>query len=203
MAKFIIEHLDVLGKWILIEYKHSYEIAKREGVDLLVCGLKLEGIPSTEKRFYEIFDPKNVIILDPQANEPLKTEDFDGIDAVIIGGILGDHPPRGRTKSLLSDRFPQSKKRNIGKLQFAIDGALYVAIQVMKGKKLEEIPTINGLKIISEFKGAEEEIILPFGYPLVNGKPLISEELIKYLIGNRPHRIKWGEDEYISYWQRV
>ncbi|BFH73793.1 hypothetical protein SJAV_17370 [Sulfurisphaera javensis] len=190
---FVIEHLDVLSKWILAEYKHSYEIAKNEKVDLLITGVKIEGLPSTEKRFYEIFNPENVIILDPQAEEELKPN--DKAEAIIIGGILGDHPLRGRTKTLLSDIFPKAKKRNIGKLQFPIDGALYVAIQIMKGKRLSEIPIVFGLSIITNFKGLEEEIYLPFAYPLVNGSPLISEEVIKYLVGNRNYRLKWGGKE--------
>ncbi|WP_338598818.1 hypothetical protein V6M85_08630 [Sulfolobus tengchongensis] len=201
--KFIIEHLDNLSKWIITEYKHCYEIAKREGVDLLITGVNIDGLPSSEKRFHEIVDVKKSIILDPKAEEQLVPEDFNYTDVIVIGGILGDHPPKGRTKTLLSDRFPEAKKRNIGKMQFTIDGALYVAIQVMKGKRIQDIPVIFGLKIITELKGIKEEIVLPFAYPIVNGMPLISHELIKYLVGNRQFSLKWGEYEDISDWQRV
>lgn len=185
--KIVIEHLEEkLSKWLLIEYKHSYNIA---GERLLITGIKIEGIPSTEKRFNQIFNPSRIIILDPQAPEELKPEDLIDIEALIIGGILGDHPPKGRTKSLLSDKFPEAKKRNIGDKQFPIDGAVYVANEVINGKRLKEIPYVYGLSIITKFKGAEREIVLPYAYPIINGRPLISEELIKYLIKSEEYKI--------------
>ncbi|MEM1646553.1 MAG: hypothetical protein QXL96_12010 [Ignisphaera sp.] len=191
MKKIVVEHLEPeLSKWVLIEYRHAYKIA---GESLLITGIKIEGLPSTERRFYEIFDPSRVIILDPQAKERLRKEDLQWADAIVIGGILGDHPPRGRTKEYLSDKFPQAIKRNIGDKQFSIDGAVYIAYQMLiNDKGLEEIPYTFGILITTNYRGVTNEIYLPYAYPLVNGRPLISEELIRYLIKGNSYELRWG-----------
>ncbi|MBS7605465.1 hypothetical protein KEJ31_04085, partial [Candidatus Bathyarchaeota archaeon] len=63
--------------------------------------------------------------------------------------------------------------------QFSIDGAVYVAKLISEGFKLEDIPVKRGLRIkIND--GAE--IYLPYMYPLKDGKPLISEDLLRYLV---------------------
>ncbi len=190
--KIFIEHLEPsAGEWILIEYRSSYRIA---GDRLLITGLEVPGIPSTQKRFYEIVDPGEVIILDPQAKEPLEPEDLKQYSYVVVGGILGSHPPRGRTRELLSSRFPQAAKRNIGRLQFSIDGSVYMVLEVYRGRRLNEIPVARGVRIRRTLsRGIEHEIYLPYAYPLVDGKPLISVELVRYLVGEGDHVIEYDE----------
>jgi len=193
MMKIVIEHLEpTLSKWVLIEYEHSFRIA---GDLLLITGVKIEGLPSTEKRFYELFNPSRVIILDPKAEKKLRREDLRDKDAIVIGGILGDHPPKGRTKELLSDKFPEAVKRNIGDKQFPIDGAVYVAYKVIEGSELDDIPYVFGLLIRTRYKGVSREIYLPYAYPLINGRPLISEKLIKYLTNSEDYELRWGVSE--------
>ncbi len=120
-----------------------------------------------------------ILVLDPQASRPLEPEDFKGVDFVVVGGIMGDHPPKGRTRKLLTSRLPGCKARNIGEHQFSVDGAMYVAMMVSKGLTLEEIPIKVGLEIkVDEYLTIE----LPYAYPLVSGRPLISQELIEYLV---------------------
>jgi ribosome biogenesis SPOUT family RNA methylase Rps3 len=46
------------------------------------------------------------------------------------------------------------------------------------GRRLEEIPMIFGLEIEASKK---HSVYLPYAYPLVDGKPLISCELVNYL----------------------
>lgn len=177
--RIFIEHLeDGLSRWILAEYMHSLLIA---GDMILVTGAKIPGIPSTEKRFHELVDPSRVLILDPQADEELAPEDLEKVEAAVVGGILGAHPPLGRTKKLLSDRFPQALKRNIGPDQFPIDGAVYVVVQIARGSRLHQIPRAVGITLRRRLAGVEHEIHLPYACPLVGGRPLISNGILRIL----------------------
>ena len=183
--KFVIEHLEEeIGKWLYIEYKHASEIVGRE--NLMFTNVKrvedrnlLSEFGEVEARsFRDVFRQDEVVILDLKAERKLVTSDFYGKKAVVIGGILGDNPPRGRTQRHLSNLCPKAVKRNLGRKQFSIDGAVYVAKMVSEGIPLEAIRVVDGLNIkVDEFV----EIYLPYVYPLNDGKPVIHEELVKYL----------------------
>jgi len=182
---FVIEHLEPkISKWLYMEYEHSSRIVGRDR--LIFTNIKRSedaeilsdlGFVKSES-FVEIFDPEEIIILDPKASRELKPEDFINKNAVIIGGILGDHPPRGRTQKLITARAPKALSRNIGNGQFSIDGAIYVAKLVSEGVRLKDIPIKRGLHIRL---GEKAEIFMPYLYPLRDGKPVISEKIIKYL----------------------
>ena len=183
--KFVIEHLEEeIGKWLYIEYKHASEIVGRE--NLIFTNVKrvedrnlLSEFGEVEARsFRDVFRQDEVVILDLKAERKLVTSDFYGKKAVVIGGILGDNPPRGRTQRYLSNLCPKAIKRNLGRKQFSIDGAVYVAKMVSEGIPLEAVRVVDGLNIkVDEFV----EIYLPYVYPLNDGKPVIHEELVKYL----------------------
>ncbi|MEM1757611.1 MAG: SAM-dependent methyltransferase, partial [Candidatus Bathyarchaeia archaeon] len=181
---FIIEHLEPeVSKWLLFEYMHASEIVGKEklwftNVKRIEDFQKLKTLGRVcLERAFELFPPFKVIVLDPKANLSLKPNDFEGKEAVIIGGILGDHPPKGRTSKLLTATLPGAIVRNIGKVQFSIDGAIYVAKLVSEGTPLEAISVKRGLRIKFDNKG---EIYLPYAYPIKNGKPLINPKLIEY-----------------------
>jgi len=186
---FVIEHLEPeTGKWLLYEYEHASKIVGKNRLIFTNVKKKSDAIKLSrlgkveEKSAAEIFSPEKVIILDPKAEEPLKPEDFAGKDAVIIGGILGDHPPKGRTRKLLTRRFPKATVRNIGKSQFSIDGAVYVAKLVGEGTPLEEIPIKKGLSLKLD---EHAEVYLPYAYPLKDGKPVVSQKLVAYLCSDQ------------------
>jgi len=194
--KIVIENLEPLGKWVLYEYEHSYEVA---GDLLLITNARIEGLPSTERRFYEVFDLNKVIILDPKAERKLEPEDLVEKDAVVIGGILGDHPPKGRTWQLLSSKFPQAEVRNLGKLQLPIDNAVLVTKLVMEGKRLEEIEIARGLKFECSFLRAKRTVVLPFGYVVYEGKPFVSMKVLKLLGFKDGCKLSWNlTDEEMS-----
>ncbi|MBC7130348.1 hypothetical protein H5T51_03890 [Candidatus Bathyarchaeota archaeon] len=182
---FVIEHLEhEIGKWLLFEYMHASEIVGRKhlwftNVKRADDAARLKPLGRVEaRRAAEIFKPTKVLILDPKANMQLRPEDFNGKEAVIIGGILGDHPPKGRTSKLLTRAFPGAAARNLGKAQFSIDGAIYVAKLVSEGISLERIPIKKGLTIkLDDYS----EVYLPYAYPLKDGKPVISPWLVEYL----------------------
>lgn len=183
--KFVIEHLEPeVGTWLNIEYAHASEIVGKNrltftNVKSEADKAKLSKLGTVkEQSFAEIYDPSEIVILDPKANYALTPKDLACKKAVIIGGILGDHPPRGRTKILITNRLQGATARNIGKKQFAIDGAIYIAKLVSEGVRLEEIPVKKGLTIKLS---ASHSVYLPYAYPLKDGKPLIHKALIEYL----------------------
>lgn len=182
---FVIEHLEPeIDKWLLFEYEHASEIVGKNHLQFTNVKkesdkLALSKLGAVEnKSAIKVFNPEKVVVLDPKAKLPLKPEDFAEKGAVIIGGILGDYPPKGRTSQLLTRRFPRAVVRNIGRWQFAIDGAVYVAKLVSEGTLRETIPVTKGLTLRLNEYG---EVYLPYAYPLKNGKPVISQKLVTYL----------------------
>jgi ribosome biogenesis SPOUT family RNA methylase Rps3 len=182
--KFIIEICEpFISNWLLLEIKHSSSIVGKD--KLLITNVKESYVQHLSKyanvTTSSIIDLKEfhdkIIILDPLADLTLIPDEASH-HILVIGGILGDNPPQGRTFKYITSKLPHCKARNLGKKQFSIDGAIYVAKLISEGKKLEEIPIMENLIIkVDDF----HEIILPYVYPLVNNKPLISDELIEYL----------------------
>jgi len=182
---FVIEHLEPkLSEWLWIEYSHAVEIAGKERVMItnvrsLESRKRIQNLCRVEAQsVLEIFPHSELIILDPKARKPLTAKDFSSGRMIVVGGILGDDPPRGRTAELLSEKVPKAVRRNLGRKQFSIDGAVFVAMEVARGKTLGEIPVVVDVEISVS---PHCSVGLPFAYPLVNGKPLISKRLEKYL----------------------
>ena len=181
MPYLIIEHLEKLGEWVLLEYKHASEwwgdkliftnVKKDEREELA----KLGGIiPQSVTEFP--FDRSKMIILDPFAEEKLRPEDIEEDTIIVVGGILGDFEFTGKTKKFITDKIEGARARNIGKVQFSIDGSVIVAKLIAEGKRLEEIdyeenPTIK----LDEFS----EITLHYAVPKLNGKLLLTPGLIE------------------------
>lgn len=181
---FVIEHLEPkLSEWLLIEYEHAAKLAGRKNI--LITNVKkkpdrrkLSEFCEVESRSVaEIFPQGELVVLDPKARKKLTRKDLRG-RRLAIGGILGDDPPKDRTKEMLTGKIPGVLSRNLRKGQLAIDGAVYLAKQVGRGRKLEEIQIQQSIEIPI---GKNLSIILPFSYPLVKGKPLISDKIIGYL----------------------
>ncbi len=182
---FIIEHLEPkLSEWLRVEYLHAARIVGKN--NLLLTNVKktkefqkIKRIAQVERRrVKELFNQKELVVLDPRARKKLSPADMRGKRSIVIGGILGEEPPLGRTRKLLTASLPRALPRNLGKHQFAIDGAVYMAKRVLEGKRLEEVPVQRGLEIqISEVYST----FLPYASPLVKGKPLVSSELVDYL----------------------
>ena len=187
-VKVAIEHLEPkLGAWLLCEYENASKILGKDSI--LFANMKDARERSKLRRLgevrresvLEIFPCERLLILDPRALKRLKPMDIKD-RVIVIGGILGDHPPRGRTERLLTDFAPDAIARNIGKWQFTIDGSAHVAKEVAKGKELDEVPIQRGLVIRRRLRPSGwHEIRLPYAYPVVGGVPLISKRLVEYL----------------------
>lgn len=192
-VKVVIENLEEKpSKWLMLEYENSSEIVGRENI--IFTNVRDEKLRNLLKGLGEVYEESvlelgldgNLIILEPQAPKLLTPEDYrlKVVNYVVVGGILGDHPPRGRTWKLLTSKLKTGNPRSLGRGQFAINGAVYVALQVARGLTLNDIPVVEGLEIeVSRSKTYTHTIYLPYVYPIVDGKPLIPRGLIEYLKG--------------------
>lgn len=184
----IIEHLEEeFSIWLFLEYRHSSLIYGKEYLWYTNLPSKYHKIMKKYGKTFEksvidliregFIDKSKVIILDPAAKEELTYIDLVENNYVIVGGILGDHPPRQRTKILLSSRLGDVKKRNIGNGQYSIDGAVYYVNFLWSNKSIEKMKYIDGITIETQYG----YIRLPFRYPIVDNKPLTAPGLIEYL----------------------
>ncbi len=188
MVMIVIEHLEpVLSEWLLIEYRNAWKFI---GEKLLITNMKddkerkvLEKfVRVTSKRCFELYP--RAIVLDPAAEKMLSPKDRNLANAVVVGGILGDHPPRGRTSVLLTRLYKNPIVRNLGENQLSIDGAAILADLVLnKGVRLDEIDFVDNVTVEREFMGIRHTVTLPYRYPVVNGKIILSDDLLRMLEG--------------------
>ncbi|EEB74002.1 hypothetical protein [Thermococcus sp. AM4] len=181
MPYLVIEHLEEISDWLWLEYKHVSEWWKDRLIFTNVLPEEREKLAKLGSVIGESvtkfpFDRSKIIVLDLQAEEELKPEDIEEDTIIVVGGILGDAVPRGRTKEFITSKMEGVKVRHIGKPQFSIDGASIVARLIADGRRLEEIeyeenPTIR----LDEFS----EITLHYAIPKLEGKLLLTPGLIE------------------------
>ena len=179
----VVEHCEKgLSEWLTLEYRHAANIWPRH---TLFTNVKSPATAAKLRAYGEVTREKandhlaghRCLILDPKAAAPLTPHDFTGLYAVIIGGILGYKTPRGRTKALISDHS-SFETRHIGSIQLTIDGAAFVAKAIALGMTLEDIEIAYEVEITHN---PVHSTVLPFGYPVIDGKPIITPGLIEYL----------------------
>ena len=181
--QLIIEHYEQeLSKWLYLEYKNSIKIWGKNTIFANVKDKKiyeeLKNIGQVEKNnAKKILKNKRCIILDPQSKKTLTTNDFSKTDAIIIGGILGYKNPIGRTKKLISDKY-KYETRNIGSKQLSIDGAVFVAKAIFLGLKLKDIEITYEVEIVHD---KIHSTILPYGYPILKNKPMITPGIVELI----------------------
>jgi ribosome biogenesis SPOUT family RNA methylase Rps3 len=182
----VIEHCEpILSEWLLLEYKHAVKLWDGNLLFTRITdkktGLVLRKLGTIEKKpAKNVFCKKKCIVLDPQAKKALTPYDCSKYDALIVGGLLGYEKPQGRTKDLISDTS-EFETRHLGPLQLSIDGAVFVIKAISLGMNLREIEIAKEIEIIHD---SVHSTILPFGYPLINDKPVITPGLIEYLTGD-------------------
>jgi ribosome biogenesis SPOUT family RNA methylase Rps3 len=182
----VIEHCEPdLSEWLMLEYRHAAKTWAGDVVFSCITEKKtasaLRPLGKVDSRTpKEIFDGKRCLVLDPAAKQPLATGDFESLDGIIVGGILGYEKPQGWTKKLISDRYGFDA-RNLGNIQLSIDGAVFVARAVSLGLSLSDIEIAKEIEIVHD---SCHSTVLPFGYPVIDGKPIITPGLIEYLSKN-------------------
>lgn len=173
--KFVIVHLDKeLYDWSYLEYKHISKIVGKKNLIFTNVKKGYNKLKKLGKVYKENISFKNACILDANAEKTLTKN--DKFEYYIFGGILGDHPPKKRTKDLI--KHIKGIKRNLGKEQMSTDTAVYVANAILNGKSLKDFKFQDGIELkLNEVETVE----FPFRYILKNNKPLITPGLIKFL----------------------
>lgn len=97
-------------------------------------------------------------LLDLRATKVLSPEDSDQFDLFVFGGILGDHPPRDRTKQL---RNPIFTFRHLEDMQFSTDTALLVSKLIIENQRpFKSLPFVDEPSVSS--KNSQEETKVEF-----------------------------------------
>src|SRR3989338_209412 len=181
---FIIEHLEPeIFEWCLIEYKHISQIVGKN--NLLFTNLKTDKNKKILAPYGKVFSQSirelkldNVCVLDPTSQKTLDASEAKLFNYFIFGGILGDYPPKQRTKVELTPLIPDAQVRNIGTEQMSTDNAVLVVSEIVKGRKFEELQFQDTIEIeINEV----ESVQLPYRYRVIDMKPFVSAELVDYL----------------------
>lgn len=178
--KWVIDHIGGrVYKWSVLEYK---ECSKTVGKNSLIFTNvrnkeqhKLKGLGKVYGKSVEEMGWKRVVVLDPSAKETLKPKDKGKFDYVVLGGILGEHPRKFRTRDILKG----AERRNLGKKQMPTNTALHASFLIIeKGKKLSEINFKD--KVTVKINGYLK-VELPYRYVVRDGKPLLPEGLVEHL----------------------
>jgi ribosome biogenesis SPOUT family RNA methylase Rps3 len=182
MKYLIIEHLEpCISPWLFSEYNYVASLFRERLVFTSVKKnkhkdkLKKIGIVY-EGNFLDYIKDKrinDVIILDPKAKRTLKSKEAISTDAIVIGGIMGDHPPKGRTWKLITSLAPFAKSRNLGKGQLTIAGVGYIIKKLEEGFELHDIDLRYGLELSIRLGSHELIIDLPYVFPYENNKPVL------------------------------
>lgn len=181
IPKFVIEHLEPrVWKWSLFEYEHISALVGKK--NLLFSNVKnsvrvLGNLGSVDSRSVVEFADKSACILDPEADKELFPDEAKCFSQFIFGGILGDDPPKARTRPLLSSKV-SCASRNLGKSQFSTDNAVLVVKKILEGFSLSELKFQDGFEVAVR---EGESILLPYRYVLLDGKPFVSEGLVNWL----------------------
>lgn len=178
-----------LSPWLLSEYSFVADLFRgdvvftnvtSEGM-LQVLNTLAKATPKNLREFLEVtgIPVGKVIILDPTADEELRPEDLKGVEAVVIGGIMGDHPPKKRTRELITSKLTEAKARNLGREQLTIAGAAYVLKKICEGLTIREVDMRFGLTIRLTILNSDVEVFLPYAFPYEGGKPVLPNEYLK------------------------
>ena len=183
MVFYVIENLEPkLYRWVLIEYDWISQIVGKRNLIFTNVRTSIDRVEKFGAVYPESVSElnfSNCCILDPQAEKTLTPAEAKKFDYFIFGGILGNNPQEGRTKTLLTSKMEgRCEVRNLGHKQFSTDTAVLVTKMIYEGIPLEKIefrePIV--LKI-----SPVEEVELPYPYVVKNGEPVISPALIVML----------------------
>lgn len=187
--RIVVEHLEkCLSPWILCEYRYLIGLFKGSILFTNVRSssaqriLKALGADATEKSVADLVAEGllgSVLVLDPKADQALEPDDLRHVEAVVIGGIMGDHPPRGRTYREITSKLlrltPRCLARNLGKQQLTIAGAGYVLKRIAEGAKLKDLDIRFGLSFTVKVGKYDVTVELPYAFPYEEGVPVLPE----------------------------
>lgn len=191
MKYVIVEHLEpCLSPWMLCEYEYLSKIFSgrtiytnvKDGRAMEVLKKYGEVYSDEFTKAIKILNLRDVIVLDPKAEELLKRDELVQAEGVVVGGIMGDHPPKGRTSELITNKAKHLKSRNLGSKQLTIAGVAYVLKEMEGGKEFREIPIIEGVEIKVKVGMVDIALELPYAFPAKNGQPVLPDNYIDTVI---------------------
>ncbi|KAL6938473.1 hypothetical protein ACO0OL_001013 [Hanseniaspora opuntiae] len=201
--KYIVEHMESMpmSEWVTLEYKKMIQDVGRD--NLLICSLpagtteadipaeltalglqwttlQLDTLHKDFPAFTNIQD-KKMCLLDPRGESELACTDVNNYEVCILGGILGSHPPRDRTKEL-KDKYPGLLVgKRLGNLQMSTDTACRCAHYI-----LDKQIAFENIKFIDypEIRFSKREAIeMPFRYIIdeATNKPILPDGMLKLM----------------------
>lgn len=191
-VRLVVENLEPKhSPWLMLEYAHACAIWGGPVTFTNVRDPRLQRELQRVKgahvsaRSVRDLDVGEAVALDPRAAKPLTHADCGAFDALVVGGILGGEVMRGRTHDLLTRRA-KLPARHLGAIQLPIDIAVFAARAIALGAALEDLEFANGLTV--RYKDGMD-IELPYGYPVVDDKVIVTPGLVEYLAK------QWAEEE--------
>lgn len=197
----VIEHCEPeLSPWLILEYRHASMIYGRDCLWFTNVPARFHRVLGryghvmresiVELAWRNTVNPADIVVLDPKAPKQLSYGDLETARYLVVGGILGDYPPRGRTWLFITSRMPENvRARNIGEGQYSIDGAVFYVNYMWENKGLEGFRYVDGVVIEAE----HGSVYLPYRYPVVGDKPLLADGLEYYLKYRRIRDDIWKE----------
>lgn len=172
MPVFVVEHLEPrVYKWCLLEYAHmSKWVGEKNLWFTNTRSERLRKFGRVIPRSVAKLGLENACVLDPEAPQTLTPALAKQFDFFVFGGILGDNPPKARTKEALSAKLP-FPVFNLGKEQMSTDTAVIVAKMICDGKKLSQLNFQDGVEVEV---GPYSSVELPYRYLVVDNKPLLA-----------------------------
>ena len=177
-----LEHLEPrVWKWCIIEYKHISSIVGKKNLwftNVKKGSRELEKYGRVIKKSVAELNLKDACVLDPESGKELTPAAAARFKYLVFGGILGDYPPKKRTKDELTSRMHDVESFNIGKEQMSTDNAVMVVKKITDGISLSKMKFKDDIEIDT---ADGESVMFPFRYLIVDGKPFVSNELVLYL----------------------
>ena len=178
---FIVEHLEPLSEWVLLEYTHISKVWDKQVLFTNVKNEKeravLNGLgKAVSESITEMTG--DIIVMDLKGKTPFKTEDVVKDTMLVIGGICGNFKPTGRTWEQITSKLKNARVRHLGQKHLTTDTAAIAVKLITDGKKLEELSFTEGIEIEIE---ENVRVELPYGYLIKNGEPILTPGLIELL----------------------
>jgi len=199
----LLEHMEEKPtRWLLAEYAEARDAARRAGMELVVTGagdpvlqalLDREGIPWIPAHAWEVADRPGTIVLDMWAQQDLEPLEAGAACCFVVGGIMGDYPPRMRG-ILLSWAFDWASTRRMGREQMTIHTAVWAVGEIVSGVPVDQLPLGVGGVVEVETPLGRVEVELPYAYPLgEDGRPRVPERVARIL----SRGVLWDEEEML------
>ncbi len=189
------------SRWLVEEIVESCRFARERGLPFVALNVVDQRLQAELSRRgvpwlwgYEEALVQPCILLDMRAERRLQPWEASTASHIIVGGIMGAHPPRGRTYLLASGVYHQCARRSLGPGQLSIDGAVKVASLIASGADPSEIELVEGLTLEVDTGLGVVEVELPFAYPRYRGR-LLAPGFLRELLARG---VLWEEETLLE-----